>query len=69
MTNPIVQYDTYLRVTHENVQSKLADLAPFATAPIPDEYKKYFPEPVLAAYKKLIRNYLLPKQLFIQYRV
>lgn len=64
MTNPVVQYDTYLRVTPENVQSKLADLAPFATAPIPDEYKKYFPEPVLAAYKKAYQELPTTKAAF-----
>lgn len=64
MTNPIEQYNTYLRVTPENVQSKLADLAPFATAPIPDEYKKYFPEPVLAAYKKAYQELPTTKAAF-----
>lgn len=52
MTNPMVQYDTYLRVTPENVKSKLADLEPFALHPIPGEYQKYFPDDILAAYKK-----------------
>ena len=64
MTNPIEQYNTYLRVTPENVQSKLADLAPFATAPIPDEYKKYFPEPVLGAYKKAYQELPTTKAAF-----
>lgn len=56
MTNPIIQYDTYLRTTPENVKSKLADLEPFVVNPIPNEYKKYFPEEVLAAYKKAYRE-------------
>jgi hypothetical protein len=64
MTNPIEQYNTYLRVTPENVQSKLADLAPFATAPIPDEYKKYFPEPILAAYMKAYQELPTTKAAF-----
>ena len=52
MTNPIRQYDTYLRVTPENVQMKLKDLEPFVLNPIPDDYKKYFPNETIAAYKK-----------------
>jgi hypothetical protein len=52
ITNPIVQYDTYLRVTPENIHLKLADLEPFAVNPIPEEYKKYFPAEISAAYKK-----------------
>ena len=59
MTNPIIQSDTYLRITPDNVKSKLADLEPFANSPIPEEYKKYFPEKVIAAYKKAYRE--LPK--------
>lgn len=52
MTNPIIQYETYLRVTPENVNFKLADLEPFAVNPIPEEYKKYFPDTIVSAYKK-----------------
>jgi hypothetical protein len=52
MTNSIVQYDTYLRVTPQNVKFKLTDLEPFVNNPIPDEYKKYFPNEILSAYKK-----------------
>jgi C-terminal processing protease CtpA/Prc len=52
MTNPIVQYDTYLRVTPENINFKLADLEPFAVNPIPEAYKKYFPDEIITAYKK-----------------
>lgn len=57
--NPIVQAETYLRVTPDNVKSKLADLEPFAINSIPDDYKKYFPEHVLIAYKKAYAE--LPK--------
>jgi len=52
ITNPIVQYDTYLRVTPENVKYKLADLEPFVVNPIPEEYKKYFSDEKVSAYKK-----------------
>ncbi len=52
MTNPIRQYPTYVRVTPANVQAKRADLAFFANNPIPEEYKKYFPDSTLAAYKR-----------------
>ncbi|WP_407523008.1 S41 family peptidase [Lacibacter sp. MH-610] len=64
ITNPIVQYNTYLRVTPENVKHKLADLEPFAVNPIPEEYKKYFPEDVLAAYKKAYRELPTTKEAF-----
>lgn len=59
MTNPVFQADSYVRVSPANIKSKLADLEPFATNPIPDEYKKYFPENTLAAYKKAYEE--LPK--------
>lgn len=64
MTQPIRQYSTYLRVSPANVQAKLADLEPFATAPIPDEYKKYFPDSTLAAYKKAYRELPTTRQAF-----
>lgn len=51
MTNPIIQYETYLRVTPDNVKSKIADLEPFVVNPIPVEYQKYFPNEVLEKYK------------------
>ncbi len=52
MSNPVVQYPSMLRVTPENVQMKLADIEPFVKNPIPEEYKKYFPEEVLNQYIK-----------------
>ncbi|MFN3299574.1 MAG: S41 family peptidase [Sediminibacterium sp.] len=64
MTNPIFQYDTYLRVTPENVKSKLADLEPFVVNPIPDDYKKYFPDEILAAYKKAYQELPTTKKEF-----
>lgn len=64
MTNPIVQYDTYLRVTPENVKSKLADLELYAVNPIPEEYKKYFPHETVAAYKKAYKELPTTKKEF-----
>jgi len=64
MTNPIIQYDTYLRTTPENIISKLADLEPFVVNPIPDEYKKYFPDEVVAAYKKAYQELPTTKKAF-----
>ncbi len=64
MTNPIIQYDTYLRVTPENVKSKLADLEPFVVNPIPDDYKKYFPDDILAAYRKAYEELPATKSAF-----
>lgn len=64
MTNSIVQYDTYLRVTPENVKSKLADLEPYAVNPIPEEYKKYFPDEIVAAYKKAYQELPTTKKEF-----
>jgi hypothetical protein len=64
ITNPIVQHDTYLRVTPENIKSKLTDLEPFVLNPIPDEYKKYFPDEVLLAYKTTYQELPLTKKEF-----
>ena len=52
MTNPIVQHPSYLRVTPDNVQLKRPDLEYYVTNPIPEEFKKYFPEEILNQYKK-----------------
>lgn len=64
MTNPVVQYDTYLRVTPDNVKLKLADLEPFVVNPVPDEYKKYFPDEVLSAYKRAYEELPATKREF-----
>lgn len=64
MTNPIIQYDTYLRVTPENIKAKLADLEPFVINPIPEDYKKYFPDQVLARYKKAYHELPTTKESF-----
>ncbi len=64
ITNPVQQYNTFLRVTPENVKLKLADLEPFAANPIPAEYKKYFPDEVLTAYIKAYRELPTTKELF-----
>jgi hypothetical protein len=52
MTGPIEQAPSLVRVTPDNVKLKLADLEPFATGPIPEEYRKYFPAEILEQYKK-----------------
>lgn len=64
LTNPIVQYPSYVRVTAENVKYKLADLEPFVVNEIPAEYKKYFPEDILAAYKKAYNELPVTKEQF-----
>lgn len=64
ITNPIVQYDSYVRVTPENVQYKLKDLELFAVNEIPAEYKKYFPDNVLQAYKNAYKELPVTKQAF-----
>ncbi len=64
MTNPVIQYNTYLRNTPENVKSKLIDLEPFVINPIPDDYKKYFPEEVVSAYKKAYQELPTTKKIF-----
>ena len=52
MTNTVVQYPSLVRVTPDNVPLKLQDLEPFVNNPISEQYQKYFPAPVLNAYKK-----------------
>ena len=64
MTNPIIQADTYVRVTPENIKSKLADIEPYVKNPIPGEYKKYFPDSTLRAYKKAYEELPTVKELF-----
>lgn len=64
MTNPVIQYDTYLRATPENIKSKLTDLEPFVVNPIPTEYKKYFPDEVVLAYKKAYKELPITKNTF-----
>ena len=55
-TNQIDQGETYLRVSKENVSKKLQDLDAFANHPIPEDYKKYFPEEILNRYKETYRE-------------
>lgn len=56
MTNPITQAASYVRVTPDNIPLKLADIEPFVSNPIPDEYKKYFPDSILAKYKQAYKE-------------
>lgn len=55
-TNQIDQGETYLRVSKENVSKKLQDLDAFANHPIPEDYKKYFPEETLNRYKETYKE-------------
>lgn len=64
MTQPIEQYPSWLRVTPENVASKRNDLAYFVNNPIPEEYKKYFPDATIAAYKKAFTELPTTKETF-----
>ena len=64
MTNSILQYDTYLRVTSDNIKLKLADLEPFVMNPIPVEYKKYFSDTVVVAYKKAFKELPITNKSF-----
>lgn len=64
LTNAIDQQPSLLRVTPDNVKHKLPDLEPFVNNPISEEYKKYFPDDVLAAYKKTYAELPSTKQSF-----
>lgn len=64
MTNPIIQQPSFLRVTPDNVKQKLPDLEPFVNNPISDDYKKYFPDDVLNAYKKTYAELSTTKDKF-----
>lgn len=64
MTNPVIQKPSYLRVTPDNVKLKLPDLEPFVNGPVSDEYKKYFPDDVLNAYKKTYAELPVTKQQY-----
>jgi len=64
MTNPITQASSFVRVTPDNVKLKLADLAPYANNPIPDDYKKYFPDTVLKLYQQAYNELPVTKEPF-----
>ncbi len=64
MTNPMVQAPSFVRVTKDNIPLKLADIEPFVSNPIPDEYKKYFPDSTLAVYKKAYQELPVTRQSF-----
>lgn len=64
MTGPIEQAPSLVRVSPDNVKLKLADLEPFATGPIPEEYRKYFPAEILEQYKKAYRELPRTKEAF-----
>lgn len=67
ITQPIQQGNSWIRVTPENVAKKLPDLAWYVNNPIPNELKKYFPEHILAAYKKAYEE--LPKTTAAYYPI
>ena len=64
MTNPIIQKSSYLRVTPDNVKIELPALETFALNPISEEYKKYFPDSTLNAYKKAYQELPTTKAAF-----
>lgn len=64
MTNLINQEPPSLRITADNVKRKLPDLEPFVKAPISNEYKKYFPDDVLNAYRKAYNELPTTKETF-----
>lgn len=64
MTNPIVQRPALIRVTPDNIKRKLPDLEYFVKNPIDAEYKKYFPDEVLNAYKKAYTELPVTKEKF-----
>ena len=63
-TGPIVQQNGFLRVSPGNIPLKLADIEPFVSNPIPPEYTKYFPDTVLAQYKKAYQELPTTKDAF-----
>lgn len=52
MTNTIVQGNSWLRVSPDNVKLKLEELGPMINNPVPDELKKYFTDEHMAALRK-----------------
>ncbi len=51
MTNPITQPMSMLRITPDNVKAKMPELDAFVLNPISADYKKYFPDNILALFK------------------
>lgn len=64
ITKPIVQPSPYLRISPENVKSKMADLEFFVKNPIPEDYKKYFPDSTVRAYKNAYEQIQVTQQAF-----
>lgn len=52
MTNTIVQGNSWLRISPDNVKLKMEELGPMVNNPVPDELKKYFTDEHMAALKK-----------------
>lgn len=52
MTNTIVQGNSWLRVSPDNVKLKLEEMAPVVNNPVPEELKKYFTDAHMASLKK-----------------
>jgi hypothetical protein len=63
-TGPIRQPDAYLRATADNVKATMPDLETFVTTPIPESYQKYFPDSIIAKYKKAHSELPITKQTF-----
>lgn len=63
-TNQINQEESLLRVSKENIASKLRDIEPFAIHSIPDDYKKYFPPETIEKYKKAYKELPLTNHTF-----
>lgn len=63
-TSTITQPDTYLRITPDNTKATISDLATFVSTPIPDSYKKYFPDSIVAKYKKTYNELQTTNQSF-----
>lgn len=68
MTNPIVQGNSWLRVSPDNVKLKLEELAPMVNNPIPAELKKYFTDEHVASLKKAYAELPTSKETFYPVR-
>jgi len=64
-TSSIDQGGSYLRISKENSAKKISDLDAFVNHPIPDGYKKYFPQETLDAYRKAYHEISKTKNQFL----
>jgi hypothetical protein len=66
MTNPVVQGNSFLRISEDNVKMKTAEMEPTVKNPVPAEMKKYFTDSYMASLTKAYEEIPLTKKTFYE---